>query len=180
MIACENQTQKLREQNEKLTQQLVDCQHQLIMQKTQIENLQKFGRNRLEDMIRLERITLEKLTGGYDSNHDGYDDGIVVYLQPIDTDGHIVKVAGSVKVKLFSLDSKPRLIGRIELTPSQLRKTWIGSLWTNHYTIKCPFSITPKTTDITVRVEFTELLTGKTFVAQKRVQVKVKIPRIKS
>jgi len=173
IIACENQVTKLKQENEKLTRQLVDCQQQIISQKNQIENLQHISPDRLKDMIKLERITLDRLTGGYDDNHDGYADGIVVYLQPIDTDGHIVKTPGSVKVQLFLLGDKPVLIGQRELSPNELRKKWTGRLWTNHYTIRCPFKITPKSPEVTVRTEFVELLTGKPFVAQKRVKIKV-------
>ncbi len=175
LIACENRTAKLKQENEKLTRELVDCQQQLIAQKSQIENLQKFGHDRLKDMIKLKRISLAKLTGGYDSNHDGYDDSVIIYLQPIDTDGHIVKTAGSVKVQIFSLSDNPQLIGQIELPPNQLRKKWVGSLWTNHYAIKCPFKIAPKNQYVTVRVQFTELLTGRTFIAQKQIKIKIKI-----
>ncbi len=174
IIAYENQITKLKRENEKLTRQLVEAQQRIITQEKQIENLRAFGRNQLKDMIKLERITLERLTGGYDKNNDGYTDGIVVYLQPIDTDGDVVKVAGGVKVQLFSLGDKPKLLGEIKLSPNELRKKWIGRLWTNHYTIRCPFKVAPDSPEVTVRVEFTELLTGRSFVAQKRVKIKIR------
>ncbi len=173
LIACENRITKLEQQNEQLTRELAKCHQQLQSQKRQIRSLQGFSADKLKYMIKLERIRFARLTGGYDSNHDGYDDGVVVYLQPVDTDGHIVKVAGSVSVRLFSLCDKPEVIGQVTVPPSELQKHWSGTLWTNHYTIKCPFKTLPPTNEVTVRVEFIEFLTGKTFIAQKRVTVKI-------
>lgn len=156
--------------------QLARAERTNARQKRQIEDLQALpgGKLKLETLVTTSRIELDRLTGGYDQDHDGQDDGIVVYIRPIDTDGHVIKAIGSLSIKLFDLNgAEPKLVGQVKIPASEARKLWFGRAWTHHFTVRCPFDPDPARSPITVQAVFVELLTGKEFKAQKLLRVKL-------
>ncbi len=173
LAQCKTQLDQAREDNSRLIKQLAQANQTIQNQSKQIDALQHFGTQRMADLIHVQSLQLDRLTGGYDDNHDGYDDGVVVYLQPLDQHGHIIEAAGATRVRVFELQKEPKLIGEADLTVPELAKNWAGRLWTQHYTLRCPFAKKPESQNITLLVEFTELLTGKTFVTEKLVTIKL-------
>lgn len=131
---------------------------------------------RLELVVHVDRIEIERLSGGYDDNKDGRDDGVVVYLKLIDADGDVIKAAGAASVKLFDLSKGDGglPVAQGQWTAEQMRPLWYGKMMTSHYSLRVPLpggiSISPGT-PLTARVEFTDLLTGRTFQAQKPCEV---------
>ena len=174
LIKCQNENFDLKERNEKLHKELVDAQQTIHQQNSQIENLEKLGPARIEQLTRVEKVDLDRQTGGYDDNNDRYDDGVAIFLRPIDAKGHTIKAAGALRVKLFELDGdEPKIRGQCQLTADELSQKWTGRFWTNHYSVRCPFTTMPTSSNITVQMEFTELLTGKPFIAQKLIEIKL-------
>jgi hypothetical protein len=173
LAQCQTQLDQATEDNSRLTKQLAQANQTIQNQSKQIDTLQHFGTQRTADLIHVQSLQLDRLTGGYDENHDGYEDGIVVYLQPLDQHGHIIEAAGLARVRVFELQTEPKLIGEAGFTVPELAKNWAGRLWTQHYTLRCPFAKKPTSPNITLQVEFTELLTGKTFVTEKLVTIKL-------
>jgi len=168
LVECQNQVLKLKDENSDLKKQLSEAQLTIENQTNQIARLQGLTTQQFSEMTRLKEVRIDRLTSQYDG-------GINVYLQPIDRDGNIVKAAGSVRIKLCELQGdEPRLVGQITVKPEELKKEWIGRFWTNHYTIRVPFQKRPETQNVTVHVEFMELLTGKVFVSEKMVEVRIK------
>ncbi len=167
LLKCRNNLTRIGRENDRLKANLSASRQKINSQSAQIAKLEEFGNNRLKNLLHVQRIHLDRLTGGYDADNDHRDDGIVVFLQPIDTEGDVFKTAGEVTVKLFSLSDKPILLGEVHLSPGELSKSWAGRFWTSHFTIRCPFRVKPKDPNVTLQVKFTELLTGKTFTAQR-------------
>jgi len=162
------ETQKVKELNAGL-------QVELVAQRKQIDSLQALGGpERLKRLFHVRRIALGRYTGGVDLDGDEGDDGIKVYLRPIDADGSVIKAAGGVKIQLFDLaiEGKDNLIGRYEWTAEQISKQWSSGFMTYHFSFECPWKASPPAHDeITVRVEFTDYLTGKVLTAQKLCKV---------
>ncbi len=172
LVDCQNENLKLRKDNDNLTRELVRANQEIESQKRQIATLQKMSPEKLKQLTHVGTVQLGRLTAGYSAKHTPYPDGIAVYIEPYDTDGHIIKAAGSVRIRLFELQAEPpRLIGELTLGPKEVEKAWIGRFWTNHYSFRVPFQKTPTSRHITVQTEFTELLTGKTFVAERLVDI---------
>jgi len=170
---CRSDLDNLRQENRQLQKQIIERNKTIAEQLQRIETLQALGSKRLEQLVTVDHIQLQRLTGGYSSTGGVAHDGIVIYLQPIDADGHVIKAAGTARVELFDLANPDgrQMIGRWDFTAKQLRQLWAGRLWTHHYTLRCKFPTRPAHDQITVRVQFTELLTGKTFTAQKLCKV---------
>jgi hypothetical protein len=116
-----------------------------------------------------EKITLASMCGGYDDDGKGGDDGIVLYIQPIDRDQHVVKAAGTLKIKLIDPQNPA---GQTEFAEynfdlEHTRALWYGRMMTNHFSVKCPWPAghLPAHNEIVAYVTFTDLLSGKTLTA---------------
>jgi len=169
--------QALRDKIETQQRKLVAKDEQVQAQASLIQELQGLtGPRSLDRLVHVSRIELERLTGGYDDDHDGVDEGVVVYLRLIDQDGDTIKAAGGVQIRLIDL-AKPegsQLVGHVELSPAALHPMWFGRLMTSHYTIRVPWSGDAERAEhesITVHVRFTDLLSGQSFEAQEVVEV---------
>jgi len=152
---------------------------QIEMQREQIDELSSRLQRvqtmspdqKLELLPHVVKVQLASLSGGYDDNHDGIDDGIVLYINPIDQEGDIIKAAASAQVRLLNLeaDGEAQLVGQTSLDATQMRSLWFGKLGA-HYTVKVPWSggrTRPPAAAITAVLSFQDYLTGKVFPLQQ-------------
>jgi len=175
LVRCRKDLGALREENILANKSLAQARESLARQTRRIKALQGLPEDRPAHLIVTDRIKLAKLTGAYDSDKDGYDDGIVIYLQPIDADGHAIKVAGEIDVRLFDLSAAaPRPVGRATVPAEKAHTHWYGHFWTHHFTIRCPFSQAPAGGKVTARVKFVEWFTQKEFTTQAVCKVRIR------
>lgn len=162
----------------RLEAELADCRRLTVEQKTTIDELHHqldVARAIDPDLLRRTyypvRIEIDPLSGGQDWDGQPGDDGIVVYLRPLDGDGDAVKAAGEVRVQLFDLQNAPdapTLIGEYYFGVDELRRHWYGKLLTYHYALRCPWRAGPPAhREITVRVTFVDYLLKRTMTAQR-------------
>jgi len=165
---------QLRRDVVRLRHALTDAQQQLARQDQQLATLQALGTRRLENLFRVARIRLGRFTGGYDSDEKPGEDGVKVYVEPIDEAGSVLKAAGSVTIQLFDLAAPDGEydLGAHRFDVDTIANHWFSGAFTNHYSFVCPWGERrPSCSEVTVRVTFVEYLTGKTFIAQKRAPV---------
>ncbi len=146
----------------------------------QIRQLQALGPKRIEKLFHVNRIQLATYTGGYDTDETRGDEGVNVYLEPIDAHGSVIKAAGSVKIQLFDLAAAPsrHLIGEYIFGVDELSKHWYGGALTYYFRFECPWRTGPPAhAEVTVRVVFVDYLTGKELTAQTRCPVKLPTER---
>lgn len=142
-----------------------------------IRELQAGGKGPSNQLVAADKIVLEGLSGGYDDNSDGKEEGVVLYLQVLDADGETIKSSGSASVKLYDL-SRPegqQLLLSTNFAPEQLKPLWYGRFMTAHYTLKFPYNDKfqpPSGGKLTAVVNFVELLTGRSFDIQQLISVK--------
>jgi hypothetical protein len=126
---------------------------------------------RLEDLYDLQKIKITRYTNLYDKDKDGKKEELLVYIQPIDEEGDIVKATGAVDVQLWDLNKEDghAQLGQWHVTPSQLKKLWFATLITINY--RLPFDVADKITGdekaLAVKVTFTDYPSGKVFEEQK-------------
>ncbi len=188
LFGCDAQRESmtgLRMQIDAQKKQIVDLEKRIVTleeerdaQARQIATLQRIAPDRMAKLVTVDRIVLDRLTGGYDEDGRPGDEGVVAYIQPLDADGHVIKAAGSIRMEVFDLANPPErsLVCRGDWDVDHTRKAWSGRLWTNHFTVRCPWPPPdrrpPAHRELTVRVEFTELLTGRKFTAQTACTIK--------
>ena len=182
VVGCENAGKAkspLVEQIETLNQDKKQLTRQIDQLKSKNKDLQKQINTlhgladdvKLENLYDVQRIKITRYTNLYDKNKDGKKDTLNVYIQPIDRDGDIVKAAGAVHVQLLDLnkDQGPELLAKWNVTPSKLRKLWFNAWMMTNY--RLTFDVSDKVESfeepLTVKVTFTDYLTGKVFKEQK-------------
>ena len=178
---------ELRQRNNSLERQLgqvqrdqVALQEELKNRKAQITRLQRLGARRLDLLNPAVRIEIDRLSGGYDEDGVPGDDGVVVYLRPIDAEGDVIKATGEIEIQLWDLAAPTGdvLIGQYVLDAVHARKLWYGKFMTYHYAIRCPWREGPPQHDeVTVRVLFTDYVSGEVLTDQRVCKVNIIPPR---
>ena len=104
------------------------------------------------------------------------DDGVKVTITPVDQAGSDLKAAGSGKVQVYDLAAPEgeNLVAECSYDANTTAKDWVDSLFGSYYNFQCKWrSGPPAHSELTVRAAFTDYLTGKTFTAQKVIQVEL-------
>ena len=162
-----------------LSQANAELQKTVVAQQQQIRTLQRLGDKRMDKLPRIQRISLGRYPGGVDMDGKPGDDGVRVFVEPIDQDGSTIKSPCEVTVQLFDLAAQPaekNLIGSYHFSVEEASKSWSSGFMAYYYRFDCPWKGAPPAHDeITVRVELTEYLTGKTFTEQKFCKIKLPV-----
>jgi hypothetical protein len=181
-VGCENPSSKkipLADQIKQLTQEKTQLQSQTEKSKAENEQLKQQIQtlSRLPEGVKPENIysvhgiKLTRYTNFYDKDKDGKKETLIVYIQPIDQEGDIIKAAGDVDVQLLDLNKKdgPALLGQWRIAAQQLKELWFKTLLTVNY--RLTFDVAGKVETfkdpLTVTVTFTDYLTGRVFKEQK-------------
>jgi len=168
---------------EKLQQEKASLKGDVEQHRVQIEQLRAQIRelSALKDKpnnpYELTSLRNAKISHFFDKDRDGIQETLVVYVQPIDTEGDVVKAAGTVSVQLWNLNNPngQALLGQWKVEPAELRKLWFNSLAITSYrlTFDRPDAVGVFSEPLTLRVTFTDYLTGETFLAQQVIEPKL-------
>jgi outer membrane murein-binding lipoprotein Lpp len=174
---CENnkpaqKIEMLQQENTTLQAQLKQSESEIEQLKSQVKTLSELPADvRLEDLYNLQKIKITRYTNIYDENKDGKKETLLVYIQPIDEQGDIVKATGAVDVELWYLDKAEgqAKLGAWHVSPDQLKKMWYATFITINYRLS--FDVTGEISgdekELVVKVTFTDYLSGKVFQEQK-------------
>jgi hypothetical protein len=133
------------------------------------------GKEAIGTTLIVRRITLGRLTGGYDANPDLYgDDALQVLLEPRDIDDASVKAAGSVHIDLYEVSTKGTkdFLSSWDLAAKDIRAKWeTPLLGGSAYRLVLPWKIPPSSENLRVVVQFTTL-DGVKFEADKDITIR--------
>jgi hypothetical protein len=162
------ETVRLESERNEARDEVLEVRRELLRKEEQILSLQSLGPRRLDLLYQVARIELGDYTSGVNLDERPGDDGVRVYLRPIDQTGSPLKAAGSIRIQLFDLAAPPaeNLLGEYEWTVEDAAGHW-SSFVLHHYTLTCPWKhAPPRHEEVTVRAEFLDYLTGKRFTRQ--------------
>ena len=130
---------------------------------------------RLDRLFTVNGIKLARLTGGSDLDpaRPG-DEGLKAYVALVDQTGDELKSSGSFVVEAFDLSSGPGglRVGRWEFPVEQSQANWHSFLTRYEYVLTCPWQeVVPRNPELTLKVIFTDELTGRQFTAQQAVKI---------
>lgn len=165
-----------------LTEQNVVLNRELEDKKAENENIKKRlavltglqDEGKLIGVSNVEFIKISSYTGLYDKDNDGVKEKLIVYLQPIDENGDVVKEAGSVEVQLWDLE-KPggnSLLNSWHVEAQELKRLWLMSFMTANYRLSFDVGEDGLNAEgpLTLKVTFTDYRGGKVFREQKTIQ----------
>lgn len=165
----------LAAENERLRASLAETERRITELRVSLSEMEKrlqsargLSDAQMANLILPEKIVIDPLSGPDDFDGKPGNDGIAVYLKPVDRDGDTLKVAGDIRIELYDLANPAggNLLGTCEFTAEQARGMWYGKLLTYHYTLKCPWQTPPQHDEVTIRAVFTESLTQRVLTAQ--------------
>ena len=183
-FGCNDQTakkSKSEQQAKQLTEQKTDLQNQLEQTKAenaqllkQAESLSKLpGDKRADAVYHLKSVNIGNYTNFYDANMTPGATGkknLVVYVQPIDETGDIIKAGGTVEVELWDLNKKENQarLAQWQVEPNELKTLWLSGLISSGYRLTFDASAIVDKFDkpLTIKVNFTDYLSGMTFTEQ--------------
>jgi len=171
---------ELRKQIDQLQTQVADLKRQHDADQATIAGLKSehtivtLPEDRIGQLFTAHGLKFGRLTGGVDLDPDKPgDDGIKVAICPIDDQGQALKSAGSFEIDAFDLAlGDNNRVGHWAFDIEQARQNWYGAAMLYTYVFKCPFEKVPAHENVTIRVTFTDALTGRIFTAQREVQIK--------
>jgi len=156
----EAQAAQIRERNEAL--------------ETQVKHLLGLGpQSSLAQIDTVKRISVTRRSGLFDRDRDGTYEKLIVYIQPIDADGDVVKAPGALRVRVLDLDATGDeiLVKESSFEPSQVRKLWVAGFMTAYYRVVLEADEKiAKLKELTVRAQFTDYVTGKVHTAQQLIK----------
>jgi len=165
---------QLTQEKARLEKDLAQSDSEKEQLKQQVQSLSGLPRGvRLDNLYRLQRVKIHRYTNVLDEDKDGKREKLVVYLQPIDDQGDIIKAAGAVSVQLWDLNqtSGEALLGQWSVKVGELKKRWVTFLVTNYrLTFDLAETIERLEKPLTVKVAFTDYLSGKVFNEQRVIE----------
>ncbi len=172
-ISLADQVERLSQENAQLTSQIEQSKTENKELKEQVRVLSGVRAEvKLEDIHTLQKIKIHRYTGFYDKDKDGKKEKLIVYIQPMDRQGDIIKAPGVVDVQLWDLNSpqaNQAMLGQWHVGPDELKEIWFSTLMGANYRLM--FDIVGKVDNfeepLTVKVTLTDYLTGKVFKEQR-------------
>jgi hypothetical protein len=166
----ELRVEALQREEAQLARSVEQCQVENEQLQQQIKAMAALPKDSGENPYKITSVRLTRFTGFYDKDKDGRREKLLVYLQPIDENGDIVKAAGIVNVQLWNLNNPgdQALIGQWQIPMAELHKLWVNALVSN-YRLPLDMSVTPEllAQPLTIKITFTDYLTGEIFRDQQ-------------
>ncbi len=168
----ENKNARLEKENRQLQKDIESTQAQNQQLVNQVKSLAELSPEvRVDSLYELQSVKLTKYTNFYDRDKNGTKEKLIVYIQPIDSQGDIIKASGSVEVELWDLNKgtdESALLGKWQVGPDELKKMWFATIVTSNYRLVFDIADIVKAFDkpLTVKATFTDYVSGKVFTEQ--------------
>lgn len=140
----------------------------------EITFLRALGEDRLHKLYTVAKVEIADLSCGVDSDGKLGDDGVTLYLNLFDQDGHKFKAAGDIDIHIYDLSDpgSPQVVADLAFEVDQAKNHWHGRLLTYHYRFECPWEHgRPKGRSVMAKVRFRDYLTGTTLEHTKVIDI---------
>lgn len=166
---------KLRRDNAELRRQIDETQRQIRLLEGELTSHRNRGPGGLDlpegvAVPVLSGLAFARYTGPQDTDGDGADDTLRLYLRPLDQRGRMLVVAGTVNAQAVELraDAVPRVVADRTFDPAELDAAYRTGLTGDHYSfdVSLPSEALGSAKQLTVKVTLTEAATGSSVTQQ--------------
>jgi hypothetical protein len=124
----------------------------------------KSARDAGAELVQLVDLRFDRYSGPIDTNHDGIDDTLRVYVKPVDQQGRFMLAVGAAKLQAVAIvaGKKPRIIVAHVFTAAEFDRAYHSGITGTHYTLEQPLpaELPAEITALTVVLAFTDAATG--------------------
>lgn len=163
----EIKVQQIAQEKTELMRELQQTRAENEQLAEQIKGLSPFPEDKAINPYEIERVKITRYTNFYDKDDDGKREKLIVYVQPVDADGDVIKAAGTMDVQLWNLNNLngQAMLSQWQVDPNDLRKLWYDTLVSANYRLifDAPEELDVLADPLTVKVTFTDYLTGEIF-----------------
>ncbi len=174
---AEIKVQQIAQEKTELMRDLQQARAENQQLAEQIKALSVFPEDKPVNPYKLDRVKITRYSNFYDKDNDGKREKLIVYVEPVDLDGDAVKAAGTVDVQLWNLNNLngQAMLGQWQVDPNDLRKLWYDTLVSANYrlTFDAPPELDVLAEPLTVKVTFTDYLTGEIFRDQYAIDPRI-------
>lgn len=121
-------------------------------------------------------LRFDRYTGGADTDNDGGDDTLRVYIKPMDQRGRFIVVAGSATLQAVAITpgQPPVLVVEKTLSPAEWDAAYRTGMTGTHYSIEAalPRPLPEGVTELTVKVTLTDAAGGATISQEQAVKLR--------
>jgi len=139
----ENENDRLRRANQQLEADVRELEQELARREAETrrlaEQFEDAGRPSA-DTPRATRIEFGRYTGPIDTDDDGRDDTVRVYVQPLDQQGRFIPVRAEARLRLVALppDEDPYVVEDRNWSADEFAQCYRSGLTGTHYTLESP------------------------------------------
>ncbi len=136
---------------------------------------------RLTGLVAPVAVRVGRYSGFYDKSDRGSANCLMLYLTPLDAQQDAIKAAGTVQAELWDLSADPSVarLASWQVDAEALKTQWAKTVLDSYYRIPLPLDnlAVPAQRELTLRVQFTDYLTGRVLTAQHLLERK-ETPRV--
>jgi hypothetical protein len=174
-----NENDALRRQNLELRDKAAQLQKQIDLRLAEIATLRAKNAAATQpalegaDIPRVVKLRPDRYSGAIDTNSDGTDDTVRLYIQTIDQQGRFLPAAGRAVVQVVAITpgSPPALLAEKAFSPSEFDAAYRTGLTGTHYSLEVPLDTTTPAGSATVKITFTDAATHATLTAELPVSI---------
>lgn len=176
----ENENDRLRQENLTLEQEVTELRSNLEARLGEIEALRaKYQTQSIRvpgaEPPVLSKIEFDRYTAAVDTNSDGQDDTLRVYLDTFDQNNRFLPVSAqaALQVAVIQEGREPYLIINETYDAKQVTNAYRSSMLGTHYSFEAalPPDLASDVDEVTVKMTVTDGATGATFTTQKALRL---------
>lgn len=169
---------ELRQENDQLHEQVQTLQDQIALRLAEIEQLQHDGGSPpTPDAAapRLAVVRFDRYSGAVDSDGDGRDDLIRLYVRTLDQDDRFLPVAGKAALRavVMTPNEPPAELAARVYESAAFKAAYRSSFMGSHYTLELPVpaDADASISNAAVQLTFTDAATGVTLSRQAEIRL---------
>lgn len=174
IAGLKRQASDLRRENHSLVTTTEEQARKISELTEKVAFLRALGEDRLHKLYTAAKVEIADLSSGVDSDGKLGDDGVTLYVNLFDQDGHKFKAAGDIDIHIYDLSdpASPQIVAALAFDVDQAKAHWHGRLLTYHYHFECPWEHhRPSGRSVTAKVSFRDYLTGTTLEHTKTIDI---------
>jgi len=151
---------ELDEQVVTLHKELQATNYELVTLRTQLESPagQSLVAEQAATLAKVEKVAFHTLlTSGFNADEAPGDDKLSVLLQPLDGDGDLMKLGGSIELELFdyTLPTDQQRIGHWTFKSDEVKQAWHRGLMASGYLFELPWQTAPASQELVLHGRLT-------------------------